>query len=123
MTDLSQVVALRQLTELDINGKQFLSFTELSSLKNLVQLNLSDTNVTDIAFLTGFKKLSDLQLCGTPVADLSPLLQIDKLAYLTLSIQDFKQLVDKLRPGIGITICGDVTEEDRALLLDYARKK
>ena len=123
VTDLSQVIALRQLTELDINGKQFLSFTELSSLKNLVQLNLSDTNVTDIAFLTGFKKLSDLQLCGTPVTDLSPLLQIDKLAYLTLSIQDFKQLVDKLRPGIGITICGDVTEEDRALLLDYARKK
>lgn len=123
VADLAQVIVLRQLTELDLNGKQFPSFAELSNLKNLVQLNLSDTNVSDIAFLTGFKKLSDLQLCGTLVTDLSPLLQMDKLAYLTLSMQDFKQIADRLRPGIGVAICGEVTEEDQAMLLDYARRK
>lgn len=123
VADLAQVSALRQLTELDINGKQFPSFAELSNLKHLVNLNLNDTNVTDITFLAGLTKLSELQLCGTPVTDLSPLLQMDKLAYVTLSMQDFKQIVDKLRPGIGITIRGEVTEEDQAVLMNYARRK
>jgi internalin A len=123
VADLAQVTAIRQLTELDISGKQFPSFAELGNLKHLVKLNLSDTNVTDITFLAGLSKLADLQLCGTPVTDLSPLLQMSKLAYLTLSIQDFKQIVDRLRPGIGITICGEVTEEEQAMLLDYARRK
>jgi len=123
VTDLAQVIALRQLTELDINGKQFPSFAELSNLKNLVQLNLSDTNITDITFLTGLVKLSDLQLCGTGVTDLSPLLQMNKLAYLTVSMGDFKQIVNQLRPGIGITICGEVTEEEQAMLLDYAKRQ
>ncbi|MRG48655.1 hypothetical protein GFS24_26305 [Chitinophaga sp. SYP-B3965] len=122
VTDIGQVIALTQLTELDLTGKQFPSYTELRNLKQLVKLNLSNTNVPDIAFLSNLTKLSDLQLCGTPVTDLSPLLQMNKLAYLTLSIQDFKQIVDKLRPGIGITICGEVTEEEQALLLSYAKK-
>lgn len=123
VSDLAQVIALRQLTELDLKGKQFPSFAELSQLKHLVKLNLSDTNVTDTTFLSSLAKLSDLELCGTPVTDLSFLLQMNKLAYLTLSIQDFKQIVDRLRPGIGITICGEVTEEEQAMLLDYARRK
>lgn len=122
VADLAQVVVLRQLTELDIAGKQFPSFTELRNLKQLVKLNLSNTNVTDITFLSGLAKLSDLELCETPVTDLSPLLQMDKLTSLTLGIQDFKQIMDRLRPGIGITICGELTEEDQALLLSYARK-
>lgn len=123
VSDLAQVIALSQLTELDISGKQFPSFMELSKLKHLVKLNLSDTNVTDIAFLSSLAKLTDLELCGTPVTDFSFLLQMNKLAYLTLSIQDFKQIVDRLRPGIGITICGEVAEEEQAMLLEYARKK
>ena len=123
VADLAQVAALRQLTELDVNGKQFPSFAELGGMKNLVSLNLNDTNVTDIAFLTGLTKLSALQLCGARVTDLSPLLQMDKLAYLTLGIQDFKQVADRLRPGIGITICGEMTEEDNAIVLGYTRRK
>ncbi|MGN7721215.1 leucine-rich repeat domain-containing protein [Chitinophaga sp. 22620] len=123
VADLSQVAALRQLTELDISGKQFPSFTELGKLKNLVHLNLSDTNVTDITFLAGLTKLSQLELYGTPVTDFSPLLQMDKLAYLTLSMQDLKQILERLRPGIGITICGETTEEDDAMVLNYLRRK
>lgn len=122
VADLAQVAALRQLTELDISGKQFPSFAELRNLKHLVKLNLSNTNVTDITFLTGLTKLSELELYGTPVTDLSPLLQMDKLSYVTLSIEDFKQIMDRLRPGIGVTICGEMTEEDSAVLMTYARR-
>lgn len=122
VTDLAQVVALRQLTELDISGMQFSSFTELGSLKQLVTLNLNDSNVPDIAFLSGLTKLSELQLSGTPVTDFSPLLQMDKLKYLTLSIQDFKQIADRLRPGIRIGVRGEMTEEEEALVESYARK-
>lgn len=122
VADIAQVAALRQLTELDIPGKQFPSFTELGNLKHLVKLNLEDTNVTDITFLSGLAKLSELQLCGTPVTDFSPLLQMNKLAYLTLSMPDFKQIMDRLRPGINITICGEMTEEEEALLWSYAEK-
>ncbi len=99
------------------------SFTELGKLKNLVHLNLSDTNVTDITFLAGLTKLSQLELYGTPVTDFSPLLQMDKLAYLTLGMQDLKQILERLRPGIGITICGETTEEDDAMVLNYLRRK
>lgn len=123
VADLAQVVALRQLTELDMAGKQFPSFTELRNLKQLVKLNLSNTNVPDITFLSGLTKLSELQLCEAPVADFSPLLQMDKLAYLTLGMQDFKQIIDRLRPGISITICGETTEEDEALLMSYAERR
>lgn len=121
--DLSEVGALRQLTELNIAGKQFPSFSELAGLKHLVKLNLSGTNIGDLSVISGLPKLTDLELCETQVADITFLLQLNKLTSITLTIADFKQIVDRLRPGISITICGEMTEEEDALLWSYVSKQ
>jgi len=106
VVDISQLVGLRQLRELnlsktlvenfaplaeiitlerlDIHGTTFSDLSCLPS-SSLTSLRVNDTNVRDLSSLVFCQKLTLLELSGCPVQNIEPLAVLRSLKYLYLS--------------------------------------
>jgi len=78
---LSEIVSLRSL---NVHGTKFCDLTCLPSA-NLTSLRAKDTLVQDLSSLVFCQKLSLLELSGCPVQNLEPLAVLRSLKYLYLS--------------------------------------
>lgn len=77
--DLSFLMELEFLEELNISSSKSINFNVLSSLKNLETLYCSFTQFSDLEALAGLVRLKYLDIRYTQVSNLSPLLPLIKL--------------------------------------------
>ncbi|MBD2742364.1 leucine-rich repeat domain-containing protein [Coleofasciculus sp. FACHB-1120] len=82
--DLSPLVNLTNLTQLNIWGTQVSDISALANLTNLTQMDLVQTQVRDFSPLANLTNLTQLRIWGTQVRDISPLANLTNLTQLDL---------------------------------------
>ncbi|MFH0912094.1 MAG: leucine-rich repeat domain-containing protein [Patescibacteria group bacterium] len=95
VTDLSPLIKLVNLQELDLNDTAVQDISGVGKLTQLTQLTIASSPVSNIAPLSNLKKLRSLNLSDTLVVNLSPLSQLTKLETLNLAqtqVVDFTPL-------------------------------
>jgi internalin A len=80
--DLSPLLNLIHLQQLDVSRTQVADLSPLSGLTNLKQLDISRTQAADLSSLSGMTYLQQLYISRTPAADLSPLRNLTHLQKL-----------------------------------------
>ena len=95
VSDLSPLVGLIHLEELDLWVNSVSDISALASLTNLTHLGLVGNNISDISVLAELTNLESLFLDGNPISDLSPLRGLTQLTQLgidSISVSDFSPL-------------------------------
>jgi 5-hydroxyisourate hydrolase-like protein (transthyretin family) len=95
VSDLSPLVGLVHLEELDLWVNSVSDISTLAGLTNLTHLGLVGNNISDVSALAGFTNLESLFLDGNPISDLSPLRGLTQLTQLgidSISVSDFSPL-------------------------------
>ena len=95
VSDLSPLVGLTHLEELNLWVNSVSDISALASLTNLTYLGLVGNNISDMSALAELTNLESLFLDGNPISDLSPLAGLTKLTRLGLdniSVSDFSPL-------------------------------
>ena len=83
-TDLTPLVGLTNLKELNLNRASITDLSGLEGLTSLTWLDLTLTNITDISALAGLTNLTELYLGGNAITDVSPLSDLTNLTTLYL---------------------------------------
>ena len=83
-TDLTPLVGLTNLKELNLNRASITDLSGLEGLTSLTWLDLTLTNITDISALAGLTNLTELYLGGNTITDVSPLSDLTNLTTLYL---------------------------------------
>lgn len=81
VTDISALKDLTQLTILDISETKVTDITSLATLKNLERLDISKTDITNISAIGNLKDLKWLNMNDTKVTDISALESATALRY------------------------------------------
>ena len=84
VTDLSPLKHCRNLTKLECAHTDVPAFACLRKLRNLQQLNLADTAIADLTPLNSLHELRTLNLDATKVTSVSPLTALGQLEDLSL---------------------------------------
>jgi hypothetical protein len=85
VSDLSPLLELSGLQNLNLSGTQVLDLSPLSRLVHLQQLDLSVTRISDLSPLANLRGLQKLDLSETRISDISPLSNLRNLEILHLS--------------------------------------
>jgi internalin A len=97
--DLSDLVPLTNLTQLqllDVSKTQVSDLTSLINLTQLQQLYVSETQVSDLTPLTNLTQLQQLYVSETQVSDLTPLTNLTQLQFLdasSIQVSDLSPLI------------------------------
>ena len=105
ITNISPLVRLTNLTELDLDHNPIADLSLLAGLTNLTMLSLRNTDISDITPLAGLTNLIDLNLGDNAIEDISPLAGLTNLTELSL----WGNAISDIRPLVGLT---DLTELD-----------
>jgi Leucine-rich repeat (LRR) protein len=91
---------------MDLSGNMISDLTPLLGLKQLKELNLSDNKIFDIDVLSTLHQLRSLNLTNNPVNDLSPLFELEFLEYIDVSENSIhiKQLKELEKKGVVVNI-------------------
>lgn len=81
VTDISALKDLTQLTILDISETKVTDITSLATLENLERLDISETDITDISAIGNLKDLKWLNMNDSKVTDISALESATALRY------------------------------------------
>ena len=95
VSDLSPLVGLIHLEELDLWVNSVSDISALASLTNLTHLGLVGNNISDMSALAGLTNLESLFLDDNPISDLSPLRGLTQLTQLgidSISVSDSSSL-------------------------------
>ena len=95
LTDISPLMGMRGLTELDLSRSEVTNLRPLSTLTGLRSLKLGKCNISDLSPLAGLTQLEHLDLSNTKVTDISPLSGLTRLKSLNLwntGVTDFSPL-------------------------------
>jgi internalin A len=84
ITDISPLMKLTNLTSLKLNGNKITDISPLMQLTNLTELNLNNNQITDISALKKLTNLVKLDLRGNQITDVSPLMELSILTELWL---------------------------------------
>ncbi|MCK5246440.1 leucine-rich repeat domain-containing protein, partial [Candidatus Bipolaricaulota bacterium] len=105
--DISPLWRLPNLTKLDLRANKIVDISLLSQLTNLEHLYLSENQIVDISPLAGLPNLTDLALSENQIIDISSLSSLTSLTDLALSdneIVDIVPLVQNAGLGSGTKI-------------------
>ena len=97
VSDLSPLVGLIHLEELDLWSNSVSDLSPLAGLINLKHLGFVGNNISDLSVLVGLTNLESLFLDDNPISDLSSLAGLTKLTRLGLnniSVSDFSPLTE-----------------------------
>ena len=99
VTDLSHLIALRNVISLRLNDTNAKDLSPLSQMKNLKSLNITNTRVEDLSPLTPLDQLNFIAISGPSATDLSPLAARKRLTV----ILDDSQMSNNAEQGV--TMC------------------
>ena len=95
VSDLSPLVGLIHLEDLDLWSNLVSDLSPLAGLTNLKHLGFVSNNISDLSVLAGLTNLGSLFLDGNPISDISPLAgltQLTKLGIDSISVSDLSPL-------------------------------
>lgn len=95
LTDISPLMGMTGLVELDLSRSKVTNLRALSTLTGLRSLKLEKCNISDLSPLAGLTQLEHLDLSNTKVTDISPLAGLTRLKSLGLwntGVKDFSPL-------------------------------
>ncbi len=95
-SDLSPLVALTSLIDLDLAVNQISDLSPLSALTSLTKLDLQHNQISDLSPLAALTSLRDINLRDNPFSDLSPLSNLTNLEALEIGyskVSDVSPLV------------------------------
>lgn len=84
LTDISPLMGMRGLSELDLSRSRVTNIRPLETLTGLTSLKLDKCDVSDVSAISGLTKLEHLDLSNSRVTDLSPLAELPNLKSLGL---------------------------------------
>lgn len=84
ISDLTPLVGLTKLEQLDLARNRVSDLTPLAGLVNLRSLRLDENQVSDLTPLAGLTNLTSLELEFNEISDISPLAGLTKMAALSL---------------------------------------
>lgn len=95
--DIKKVLALTNLTYLDLTNNNISEISLIGSLSRLYYLNLSNNDIVDMSSLARLKKLTTLNISGNAVKNIEWIVELKELTSVNLSdnhIKDFMGLAD-----------------------------
>ena len=87
-----EILALKELTSLDLSDNQIKNIVILSQLKELNKLSLASNKIKNISVLSKLTKLRELNLFNNRINDITPLLKLYHLNRLYLGANSLKNI-------------------------------
>ncbi len=83
---------VRDITKLDLTGKEIKNISSLKALRNLESLSLVHNKISDISSLKDLKNLETLDLWGNEISDISSLKDLINLKDLDIGSNEFSDI-------------------------------
>ena len=97
ISDLQPIVALENLTHLDLHDNDISDLQPIVALENLTHLDLHNTGISDLQPIAALENLTWLNLHNTGISDLQPIAALENLTWLNLhdnNISDIQPIAE-----------------------------
>lgn len=108
LTDMSPLIGLHTLEDLDLSGQNVSDLSFLNGIEDMRKLKLDGNPIEDLSVILRYKNLRELSVKNMGIKDLRLIAQLPRLRVLDITgnhIQDFSTLEERIQSGV-ISVIG-----------------